>query len=224
MFQLELHDARITKVNPRREKHGKEGKPGFDVMFAILTPNTTLDSLQKGLKEALYRQVSKGEQLDAFQGAGDLVALRFPQMAPVKLDIELTGCEIVITGHLETSLQTLLVDVKVDNFEIEAIEGGSAGVTFSAHVPTSETVVEELAECIDWWMYDSIRVSLVPPKNQAAANDAPKDSGAGPADDTLSAQDKDAAEQEGKRLVAQGKSIAKKAAKKATKKAVKKAA
>ena len=59
MFQLDKHDAKIGKVNPRREKHGKEGKPGFDISFSILTPNTTLDGLQKGLKEALYRKAAK---------------------------------------------------------------------------------------------------------------------------------------------------------------------
>lgn len=173
MFNLDQHEGKITSVNPRREKHGKEGRPGFDVKFSIQTSNATLDSLQVGLKEALYRKVSKGEQLDAFQGAGDLVALRFPHLDPVTLDIELTGYEVRITGHLDASPETTLVDVKVDGFTIKAIEGGSAGIVFSAHVPTSEDVIEELGECIDWWMYESVRISLIPPS--AAAGDAAND-------------------------------------------------
>lgn len=166
MFQLDKHDSKIGNVNPRREKHGKEGKPGFDVKFVILTANTTLDTLQKGLKEALYRKVAKGEQLDAFDGVDDLVALRFPQLEPVKLDIEYTGYEVEVTGNLEASRTTVLVDVKLDNFTIKPIEGGSASIEFSAHIPTSEEVVEELGEMIEWWMVESVRLTLTPPKNQ----------------------------------------------------------
>jgi hypothetical protein len=179
MFNLEKHEARITSVNPRREKHGKEGKPGFDIKFTIHTANTTLDCLQKGLKEALYRKVQKGEQLDAFTGAGDLVAPRFPNMEPVKLDIELEGFEIAITGGLEASPTTDLIDVKLDGFTIDPIEGGSAKIDFSAHVPTSESVIDELAECIDWWMYDKVIVTLVPPSEQSATGEAANDSDGG---------------------------------------------
>lgn len=127
MFQLDKHDAKIGNVNPRREKHGKEGKPGFDIKFSILTPNTTLDGLQKGLKEALYRKAAKGEQLDAFAGADDLVALRFPLMEPVKLDIELTGCEVYIRGSLEASEETALIDVKLDQLHHQAHRGRQRG-------------------------------------------------------------------------------------------------
>lgn len=175
MFNLDQHEAKITSVNPRREKHGKEGKPGFDVKFSIQTSNATLDCLQKGLKEALYRKAQKGEQLDAFQGASDLVALRFPQMEPVKLDIELTGCELQITGHLDASKETALVDCKVDGFTIKPIEGGSAEIVFSAHVPTSEDVIDELADCVDWWMYECVRLSVIPPSEQSATGDAAND-------------------------------------------------
>ncbi len=175
MFNLDKHDAKITSVNPRREKHGKEGKPGFDVKFSIQTSNTTLDMLQKGLKEALYRKVSKGEQLDAFQGSGDLVALRFPLMEPVKIDMELTGCEVAITGGLDASPETLLVDVKIDDFTIKAIEGGSAAISFSVHVPTSEDAVAELGECIDWWMLEGVRLSVTSPSAAAGSGDAAND-------------------------------------------------
>ena len=66
----------------------------------------------------------------------------------------------------------------------------------------------------DWWMVEGVSLTLVPPKNQAAANDAAHDSGAGPAD-TLAAQDKADAEKEAKRLIAKGKAAAKKPVKKA---------
>ena len=202
MFQLDKHDAKIGKVNPRREKHGKEGKPGFDISFSILTPNTTLDGLQKGLKEALYRKAAKGEQLDAFSGADDLVALRFPLMEPVKLDIELAGCEVYIRGSLEASEETALIDVKIDNFTIKPIEGGSAGIDFTAHVPTSGDVIDELAEVMEWWMVEHVKLSVVPPKTQVTQLQT------GGACDTLDQQDAEAAKAEAARLVEKGKQAA----------------
>lgn len=201
MFQLDKHDAKIGKVNVRRERHGKEGKPGFDISFSILTPNSTLDSLQKGLKEALYRKAARGEQLDAFTGVDDLVALRFPLMEPVTLDIEVNGCEIYIHGSLEASEETAIVDVKLDSFKVAAKEGGSAELHFSAQVPSSAGVLDELVDVVEWWMVEHVKLTVIPPSAQAA-NDTT------PAGDTLDEQDADAAAAETKRLVEKGKQAA----------------
>lgn len=221
-MQLDKHEAAITNVNVRREKHGKEGKLGLDISFAVSTGNATLDTLQKGLKEALYTKAGQGQQMDLVQGADGLVALKFPHLEPLKLDTEYTGFEVEIGGKLEASegKETLLVDVRLKDFTVKPIEGGSAQITFKAQLQAD---LEELSEVVDWWMVEGVVLTLTPPKNQAAANDAPPDSGAGPAD-TLAAQDKADAEKEARRLIAKGKAAAKKPAKKAAKKAVKKAA
>ena len=219
-MQLDKHEASISNVNVRREKHGKEGKLGLDISFSVQTGNAQLDLLAKGLKEALYCKASPGQQMDVLEGADGLVALKFPHLEPVKLDVEYTGFEVEIGGKLEGSSTTLLVDVRLKDFTVKPIEGGSAQITFKAQLQAD---LEEMSEVVDWWMVEGVSLTLVPPKNQAAANDAAHDSGAGPAD-TLAAQDKADAEKEAKRLIAKGKAAAKKPAKKAAKKAVKKAA
>ena len=210
-MQLDKHEASISNVNVRREKHGKEGKLGLDISFSVQTGNAQLDLLAKGLKEALYCKASPGQQMDVLEGADGLVALKFPHLEPVKLDVEYTGFEVEIGGKLEGSSTTLLVDVRLKDFTVKPIEGGSAQITFKAQLQAD---LEELSEVVDWWMVEGVTLSLVPPKNQAAANDAAQDSGAGPAD-TLAAQDKADAEKEAKRLIAKGKAAAKKPAKKA---------
>ena len=131
------------------------------------------------------------------QGADGLVALKFPHLEPLKLDIEYTGFEVEIGGKLEASdgKETLLVDVRLKDFSVKPIEGGSAQITFKAQLQAD---LEELSEVVDWWMVEGVVLTLTPPKNQAAANDAAHDSGAGPAD-TLAAQDKADAEKEAKR-------------------------
>lgn len=164
-FQLEKHEASISNVNVRREKHGKEGKLGLDISLAMQTSNTTLDMLQKGLKEALYKKAGKDQQMDLVEGANGLVALKFPNLEPIKLDIEQTGVELVIDGNLDaTDNATALVDVKLKDFTIKPIEGGSAQITFKAQLQAD---LEELSEVVDWWMVESIRLSITPPSKQA---------------------------------------------------------
>lgn len=162
MFSLEKHDARISHVSIRREKHGKEGKLGMDISIAIQTVNTTLDMLQSGLRKALFKKAEKGQQMDIIAGADALVALAFPQMEPVKLDIEISGCEVTLEGNLDaTEEYTTLVDVKLKDFTIKPIEGGSAMVSFKAQLQAD---LDELSEVVDWWMIESIRLTVVPPK------------------------------------------------------------
>lgn len=194
-MQLDKHEASITNVNVRREKHGKEGKLGLDISLAMQTGNGTLDLLQAGLKEALYKRADAGQQMDIIEGADGLVALKFPHLEPIKLDLEYSGFEVIIHGNLDaTAGETLLIDVKLKDFTIKPIEGGSAQITFKAQLQAD---LEELSEVVDWWMVESIRLTLTPPKAQQLAT--------GGDGDTLDAQDAAAANDEAARLIDKGK-------------------
>lgn len=163
-FQFDKHEATVSHVSIRREKHGREGKLGLDISLAVQTGNGSLDMLQKGLKEALYRKATKGEQLDLVEGSDGLVALKFPQLEPLKLDIDFTGYEVELHGNLDTNIDpTVLVDVKLKDFTVKPIEGGSAQITFKAQLQAEP---DELSEVVDWWMNESIRLTLTPPSKQ----------------------------------------------------------
>lgn len=193
-MQLDKHEAKIAHVSIRREKHGKEGKLGIDITLAIQTQNVTLDMLQKGLKEALFRKAAKGEQLDAFEGSEGLVALKFPMLEPIKIDLEYTGYEVILQGNLDAPEgETSLIDVKLKDFTIKPIEGGSAQITFKAQLQAD---LEELSEVFDWWMVESVRLTLTPPKNQVEQLPTGGDG------DTL---DQQAANDEAARLIEAGK-------------------
>jgi hypothetical protein len=197
-MQLDKHEANITNVNVRREKHGKEGKLGLDISLALQTSNGTLDHLQKGLKEALYKKADKGQQMDLVEGANGLVALKFPHLEPIKLDIEYTGFEVLIHGNLDaTETETALIDVKLKDFTIKPIEGGSAQISFKAQLQAD---LDELSEVVDWWMVESIRLTLTPPKAQQLAP--------GGTGDTLDQQDEAAGKNEAASLIEKGKKAA----------------
>jgi hypothetical protein len=199
-MHLDKHEASITNVNVRREKHGKEGKLGLDISLSLQTGNATLDLIQKGLKEALYKKADKGQQMDLVEGANGLVALKFPHLEPIKLDIEYTGFEVILHGNLDaTEGETPLVDVKLKDFTIKPIEGGSALITFKAQLQAD---LDELSEVVDWWMVESVRLTLTPPKNQV---DQIQPGGKG---DTLDQQDEAAAKNAAADLIETGKQAA----------------
>jgi hypothetical protein len=161
--EFKLHEALITNVNVRREKHGKEGKLGIDISLALKTGNGALDMFEKGLKESLFRKAAKGEQLDLVEGTDGLVALKFPNLQPLKLEGEYAGYEVYIDGLLDGTPQTSLIDVKLKDFVITPIEGGSVGLQFKAQLPADG---DELSAVVDAWMNEGVRLTLVPPKEQ----------------------------------------------------------
>ena len=160
---FDQHEATITNVNVRREKHGKEGKLGLDISFALQTTNKALDMFEPGLRASLFRKAGKGEQLDLVEGTDGLVALKFPTLQPLKLEGDYTGYEVYIDGLLEGTEQVVLVDVKLKDFVIDPIEGGSVALAFKAQLPAS---TEELSQIVDSWMNEGVRVSLIPGEKQ----------------------------------------------------------
>lgn len=83
MFQLEKHDSAIANVNQRIERHGEERELAADIKFTTSAGNTLLDSIEKGLKEALFRKPGKGEQQDLPIGDTPLSAVKFPSLEPL---------------------------------------------------------------------------------------------------------------------------------------------
>lgn len=160
---FDKHEAKITNVNVRREKHGNEGKLGIDISLSLQTSNAALDMFEKGLKESLFRKAAKGEQMDLVDGADGLVALKFPALQPLKLEGDYTGYEVTIDGLLDGTDPVPLVDVKLKDFVITPIEGGSVGLAFKAQLPATG---EELGEIVDAWMNEGIRLTLTPTEQQ----------------------------------------------------------
>ncbi len=170
MFTLEKHEAKISNVNLRAEKHGGERKLGVDISIKLQASNEVLDGLEKGLRQSLFRKAAKGEQLDAFVEKDGLIAVKHPCLGSLPINGEYAGYEIDIDGMLEGTTTLPLIDVKLKGFVIEALEGGSVAVTFKAQVQVDS---DELAELADALIRETVLLSLRPPSVQAtsAAND-----------------------------------------------------
>lgn len=170
MFALDKHEAKITNINLRAEKHGSERKLGVDISLKLQAGNGSLDGLEKGLRQSLFRKAQKGEQIDLIEGADGLVAVKHPCLGSIPINGEYTGYEVDIDGMLEATETLPLVDVKLKNFVIDALEGGSVVISFKAQALVD---LDEIAELADAFIRETVRVTLTPPTAQAegAAND-----------------------------------------------------
>jgi hypothetical protein len=171
MLATEKHEAKISNVNLRAEKHGGERKLGVDISIKMHAGNEILDGMQKGLKESLYRKAAKGEQLDAFAAKDGLVAVRHPCLGALPINVEYSDYELDIDGMLEGTETIVLIDVKLKSFSIEAKEGGSVEIFFKVQARVDQ---EELGELADAYIRETVRITLKPPQAQSddgAAND-----------------------------------------------------
>ena len=192
MFQLEQHEASIGNVNQRIERHGDERELAADIKFTTTAGNALLDSIEKGLKEALFRKPGKGEQQALPIDGNNLVALNLPLLGEQKIATEYEAYEVEIAsllGHIEP---LFFADAKVKKIAWLPIEGGSISMSLTVSIQIDE---DDDAPLLAAWRRGEAKLSLVPPKAQAVG-------------DTLDQQDADAAKAEAARLVEKGKQAA----------------
>ena len=178
MFSLEKHEASISNLNTRIERHGEDRELSVDIKFALNVGNYALDMIEPGLRESLFKPASKGQQLSLTEGADALVAVRHPCLEPVSLSHKFPGYEVRIAGMLEASDELFLVDVELKKFVLKPIEGGSVAVTLTASANVDADELRDLGEAL---IREDVLLSLTPPTR--AANDDPDDEAADDAGD-----------------------------------------
>ncbi len=94
MFQLDKHEASITNVNQRIQRHGDERRLAADIKFNLSIGNESLDAFDPTLRQDLFRKPGAGEQQELPTIGGDrLTEVKHPALEPLKLSHELTGYE-----------------------------------------------------------------------------------------------------------------------------------
>lgn len=163
MFTTDKHEAKISNVNLRAEKHGAERKLGVDISIKLVAGNETLDGIEKGLRETLFRKAGSEEQMDLVAGAEALVAVRHPCIGAIPITGDFPGYALTMEGMLEGTDPIVLVDVKLKKFVVEALEGGSASISLQAQAQVDS---EELAEIADALIRETVLLTLTPPAAQ----------------------------------------------------------
>lgn len=184
MLSLHQHNASLSNLNLRIERHGDERQLAADLKLTVNVAGPVLNDIERGLHESLFRKpAAAGEQPDLIDPAL-LTAVKFPLMEPVKLSHKFPGYEVEIGDGDEEPL--VLADVELKKISAQAIEGGSAELVFTLSAAIDE---EEAAELTRLYVREDVVLSMTPPKAQAQQDpDAGDGCASGAANDDDGAQ------------------------------------
>lgn len=125
MFELHEQSAKVAHVNLREEKHGDEDVLACDLRIETSMANAFLAQLHPDLLSSLY---GRDGQLDL--GDNHLSKLRYPKLAPLQWDGQITGGKITL--HAPVSDDDLVIFADVDKLKLAPQDGGTVIVTFRA--------------------------------------------------------------------------------------------
>ena len=128
----QVTDVSLTHVNFRKELHGDDHVQAVDLTMAVDVPNTLLDTIVPGLRQALYwnQDTATGQgEIDGVEST--LPNLRFPRLNGGRFALDdkknkLAGFELFIDYGLGDERSNMVFDCcKVVKRAIETKEGGT---------------------------------------------------------------------------------------------------
>lgn len=176
MFEIQNHDATLSHINQRIQRHGDKRVLAVDLSLMIQGPNTLLEGIHPDLRPALYRAPTTGDQGDFVNdqqakenGIDDgLVARRLACVGTFPITHTFEGYEVTVRGPLKRSKAIKLIDVKLSKLVVKALDGGTVEIEFKA---SSEVEPKELATLGDLLLLSDIRLTLTPPDSDRAGSD-----------------------------------------------------
>jgi hypothetical protein len=174
MLKVERVQAVVNAVKPVAKKQGNSGEyiTAMAINLIYITNAAHLDEMDKGLRKALFKKVSKAKKAESNveeQGDllpndnGDLTALKFgKKLTTIPWADELHGYMLVAGSGLTATEPRGFDDVKVKNFRITAQEGGTIKTQCTA-------IFETDREPMGWWceqLRSTLEISLIPPGEQ----------------------------------------------------------
>lgn len=152
MFQIQSPTtATLKTITPRTETHGDEKVSAMSFGLKITGPNTMLDALQPGLRDALYRAVEGQDQLPGVEPATPL--LRSKGIESVKLKACFEGWTLKIDAGIDENDPIAFGSCKVDAFQVAPSEGGTIDLHF--RVGTSDIDQDEAG-----WMFGHLQQEI----------------------------------------------------------------
>jgi hypothetical protein len=159
-FQLNKANAKITSLNPRAEKHGEDNVPACDIGFELNAHSSVLDYFDPTYRPFLFRSPDRENDQPSLVPGENMTSLAKPNLKPLSLDESFPGYTLRIGSGLELGRDLVLTGVNLSGFKIEAIDGGSVKLKFSAACHPDADECGALYEQIQ----DLVDLSLEPPK------------------------------------------------------------
>jgi len=165
MFSLDKQACKLAHVNPRSEKNGKDNVLATDLKFEITSGNDFLNKLHPDLQAGLYTSQVKDPH------PGHLPNLRFPFIGAVPWNKEYAGYELRVDHGIDENDPIVIGGCIVNNFKIEAQEGGTVVVDVRVQCHPDEDTIGMLCGLIQ----HECQISLVPPASGFTLDVTPAD-------------------------------------------------
>jgi hypothetical protein len=165
MFQItEFTQAALTSVTNRIEKHGDDDKPAVTLMVEITAPNTLLDTIDAGLRHALYKAKPDSEpELPEMEQSTPV--LRTNCIEQVALTVAHEGWSLHLDDGIDETKPIIFGSVKVDKLKVDAKQGGS--IVLKLRMGTSDVDADRLG-MLGMHNGQDIWMKLLPPEKPAA--------------------------------------------------------
>lgn len=165
MLQItEFIQAALTSVTNRIEKHGDDDKPAVTLMVEITAPNTLLDTIDPGLRHALYKAKPDSEpELPGVEQSTPV--LRTNCIDSVALTVAHEGWSLHLDDGIDETAPIIFGSVKVDKLKVDAKQGGS--IVLKLRMGTSDVDADRLG-MLGMHNGQDIWMKLLPPEKPAA--------------------------------------------------------
>lgn len=165
----QVTDVTLTHVNFRKELHGDDHVQAVDLNMSVDVPNTQLDIIVPGLREALYTNNDAANgQVEIEDLPETLPNLKFPRLngGTFALDdkkAKLAGYELEIEYGLNDERSKMVFDCcKVVKRVIETKEGGTVHLSWQVQY-SGDRLDQETCGKLALLEQDLIAIRLIPP-------------------------------------------------------------
>lgn len=165
----QVTDVTLTHVNFRKELHGDDHVQAADLTMAVDVPNTLLDTILPGLREALYCNQDAAAGQGEIEGVeATLPNLRFPRLNGGKFALDdkknkLAGYKLFIDYGLGDERSNMVFDCcKVVKRAIETKEGGTVHLSWQVQY-SGDRLDQETCGKLALLEQDLIAIRLIPP-------------------------------------------------------------
>jgi hypothetical protein len=168
MFALTNQPAKILNHNPSPEQHGDELKLAGVIRLQVTCSAAVLDAFDTQLQGFLFRPRQAGDaavQVN-IEGGPAAVSRRLPQLDPLTWNEKFPGFRLTIVKGMGLQEPLVLPMRTLSKFEIEAVDGGLAKISFNAGGTYDSTLVSGE---LDGQQRREVEITLEPPQPDAVA-------------------------------------------------------
>lgn len=167
MLALKQHNAALSNLNIRIERHGDERQLAADLKLSMTVAGVVLDTIEAGLHGSMFKAPSAGDQPDLLDPSS-LTAVKFPHLQPLVLTHKFPGYEAEVGTGLDDDEPLFLADLELKKITAKPLEGGSAELSFTL---SGNIDADDVAQLADLLVREDVVLSITPPTRAQPVED-----------------------------------------------------